>query len=114
MQPTDQCFPRELLTQSIEERLAYFERIIVAHPRLVEVRDALIQILESPNRPLVIGVVGPTGVGKSAMRTLIEKYILEGALRELERNPGCIPVAGMLTIAPEYGAFCRRQIHFGR
>ena len=62
---TSTYFPQQLLTQSIEERVAYFENKIIAHPKL---SDLYREILETINHPVDVSLLmiyGPTGVGKT-------------------------------------------------
>ena len=102
---TQDGFPRELLSQPIEARLAYFESKIVAHPRLKEVHNALVRAIRQPAGASLILVFGPTGVGKTTLRLRVEKQLIEEALSDLEEDRGRIPVVGMEAVAPESGNF---------
>jgi hypothetical protein len=57
-------FPPELLNQPWTARVEHFRAYTMAHPCLVEARDALVNaIREVPPNSLIL-VLGPTGVGK--------------------------------------------------
>src|SRR5260370_39330486 len=98
-----QSFPRELLEQSKEERLAYFKAYTVAHPHLSQADDAVWNAIREPARKLVIFVFGPTGVGKTTLLEHIEKRLLEQALSRMQDNQSHLPVARLNAIA----ASCR-------
>jgi flagellar biosynthesis GTPase FlhF len=63
-------FPRELLTQPWTARLEYFKDYTMAHPRLVQARDALLSVIQGVAPNSLILVLGPTGVGKTTLPTL--------------------------------------------
>ncbi len=98
-------FPQSLLTASTTERLKYFEQKIVAHPRLKEVYQALLEAIEQPTGGSLIFVFGPTGVGKTTLRLRVEQQLIEVALAKLSQDPSRIPVVGIEAIAPESGQF---------
>lgn len=102
---TPSYFPQSLLTGSAMERLKYFEQKIVAHPRLKEVYEALLQAIALPTSGSLIFVFGPTGVGKTTLRLRVEQQLTEAALTTLTQDPSRIPVAGIEAIAPESGQF---------
>ncbi|MBC8450392.1 MAG: ATP-binding protein, partial [Chloroflexi bacterium] len=103
--PTQDVFSRELLSQPIEARLAYFRDKIIAHPRLMEAHSALINAIRRPAGASLILVFGPTGVGKTTLRLRVEKQLIEEALSDLEEDRGRIPVVGMEAVAPGSGNF---------
>ena len=111
MDTAQEGFPRELLEQPKEARLAYFLAKVVAHPRLKEVHLALMNAIQQPNGVLLILVLGPTGVGKTTLRLRIEKQLWEEALPELEQDQGRVPVVGIEAIAPESGNFHWRDYY---
>lgn len=98
-------FPRELLEQSVDARLRYFETKIVAHQRLKEVYAALLHALRYPAGASLILVFGPTGVGKTTLRQRIEKQLMEDAACDPTSNPGHIPVVAMEAASPDSGNF---------
>lgn len=53
----------------------------------------------------VIFIYGPTGVGKTTLRLLIEKWLIETALPELETDPGRLPVASVEAVVQKSGLF---------
>lgn len=100
-----QQFPPSLLTQSPEDRLAYFDNYTMAHPRLDEAFNLLKLLVNQSGESRVIFIYGPTGVGKTTLRLLIEKWLIESTLEELETNPGCIPVASVEAVIQKSGLF---------
>ena len=98
-------FPLELLNRPIAERLAYFEKFTVAHPKLREVYEVLMRTISEPAGASFIFVYGASGVGKTTLRKRVEQKILEQALPDLETDRGRIPVVGIEAVAPESRSF---------
>jgi DNA polymerase III delta prime subunit len=98
---TSTYFPQSLLTQSIEDRLAYFEDKIIAHPKLSELYRQILDTIHHPVDVSLLMVYGPTGVGKTTLRKRLQRELMAAAQAEPERNPGHIPVAGMEVALPE-------------
>jgi hypothetical protein len=108
---TPSSFPRELLSEPIEIQIQYCENKVIAHPRLMETHNTLMQAVHQPAGAGLILVYGPTGVGKTTLRMGIQKQLLEESRPDMERNPGHIPVVGMEVIAPESGTFNWRDYY---
>lgn len=102
---TAEGFPRELLSEPVSARLAYFAGKVVAHPRLKEAHGALMSALRRPGGASLILVFGPTGVGKTTLRLRVERQLIEESLPELEKDPGRLPVVALEAVAPESGQF---------
>jgi energy-coupling factor transporter ATP-binding protein EcfA2 len=79
----------------------------------VEAKDALMNAIRGAESNSLIFVFGPTGVGKTTLRTRIEKLIVSESLEELHADPGRIPVVSVEAIAPESGSFNWRD-HYKR
>lgn len=82
-----------------------FVKLIVGHTKLMTLRTALRDALVAEQRPLILGVVGPTGVGKSLLLRLLEQDLTDHWLAEMHRDPSLIPVASICVPAPEFGSF---------
>src|SRR6266849_242252 len=104
-------FPRELLERSIEERLHYFDKVVIAHQILKQTYDDLLHAIRHPASASVILVFGPTGVGKTTLRQQIERQLIKDALANLDANPGHIPVVGMEAVSPDSGNFNWRDYY---
>jgi hypothetical protein len=113
MGSTPAGFPRELLNQPWSARIHHFQAYTMAHPRLVTVRDALLNAIhEVPSNSLIL-VLGPTGVGKTTLRAKVEQLLTAELLPMLEVDRGRLPVVSVECIAPESGSFSWRE-HFRR
>ena len=97
-------FPLELLNRPATERLAYFEAYTVAHPRLKEVHESLMRIIQEPAGASLIFVYGPSGVGKTTLWLRVEQKLIEGFLSQ-EIDQGRIPIVGIEAVAPDSRSF---------
>jgi hypothetical protein len=102
---TNRQFPLELLQQSKEARLDYYEKYTMAHPHLDEALDMLKPIIRHSGESRVIFIFGPTGVGKTKLRLLAEKWVIEEVFAALETDRGCIPVGSVEVVLPKSGLF---------
>lgn len=100
-----QSFPRELLEQSKEERLAYFKAYTLAHPHLSQADTAVWDAIREPAGKLLIFVFGPTGVGKTTLLEHIEKRLMEQALSRMREDHGHLPVVRLNAMAPSARQF---------
>jgi hypothetical protein len=103
-------FPPELLEQSVEARLDYFEeRCLIEHPRLLEALELIIQAICSPGegasnrRPgTMVLVIGPSRVGKTTLIHLLEERLLARVKAQMQQDQSFIPFASIT--APEAGS----------
>ncbi len=98
-------FPTALLTQSTTEKLLYFDNYTMAHPRLEEAFNFLKLAVSNSSESRIIFIYGPTGVGKTTLRLLIEKWLVESNLPQLEIDPGCLPFASVEAVVQKSGIF---------
>ncbi|GBE93913.1 ATP-binding protein [Nostoc cycadae] len=98
-------FPPILLEKAPEERLNYFLSYTVAHPRLIEATDMVMNTIEEPAGASFIFVYGPSGIGKTTMRLRIEQALINQALPELKTDRGHIPVVGVEALGTESTQF---------
>jgi energy-coupling factor transporter ATP-binding protein EcfA2 len=109
----NQGFPPELLTQSIQERLDYFKAPdrTVKHRNLElaykQVRRAILQ----PAGASIILVIGPSGVGKSTLLSLVKNNILKESSAQMELDPGWIPIVCVEAVAPGNNTFRWRSFY---
>ncbi len=98
-------FPTALLTQSTTEKLLYFDNYTMAHPRLEEAFNFLKLAVSNSSESRIIFIYGPTGVGKTTLRLLIEKWLVESNLPQFEIDPGCLPFASVEAVVQKSGIF---------
>lgn len=96
-----------------ESRLDHFRVYTVAHPRLLKVKDALMNAINGAEPNSLIFVFGPTGVGKTTLRLKAEQLITTELLNELHEDRMRIPVVSVEATAPESGSFNWRD-HYKR
>ena len=96
-----------------ELRLDRFRSFTVAHPRLVEAKETLINAIRGAEPNSLIFVFGPTGVGKTTLRLKTEQLITAELLSELHEDLTRIPVVSVEAVAPESGSFNWRD-HYKR
>lgn len=87
--------------------LEHFRSYTVAHPRLVEAKETLMNAIKGAEPNSLIFVFGPTGVGKTTLRLKIEQLIASELLRELREDLTRVPVVSVEAVAPESGSFKR-------
>jgi hypothetical protein len=107
----DNTFPPLLLEAPPRERYEYFRNWRVIHPKLVQAKESLWHALRYAGDHRVIHLFGCTGVGKTTLRLWIEKLLAETLRSEMERDPDCIPVASVVTPAPDQGPFSWRDVY---
>lgn len=99
-------FPRELLEQANENRLAYFEAYTIAHPKLKDATQQTIRFIGHHSaKASCITVFGPTGIGKTTLLQKVEQLLINKVLQDLQTDRGCIPVVMVEAIASESGNF---------
>ena len=106
-------FPPEVLAQSVETRLEYFEdRCLIEHPRLLEALETTIQAICSPGegagrrRPgTMVLVIGPSRVGKTTLIHLLEERLLARAKAQMQHDQSFIPFASITATEPGSGRF---------
>lgn len=70
-------FPESLLLSSKDERIEYFENILTDHSIFIDCLADLKSVLFKRKKYQVINVFGPTGVGKTELARIVEKYAFE-------------------------------------
>src|SRR3989442_608446 len=96
-----------------ELRLDRFRSFTVAHPRLVEAKETLMNAIRGAEPNSLIFVFGPTGVGKTTLRLKTEQLIAAGMLNALREDGSRTPVVSVEAVAPESGSFNWRD-HYKR
>jgi energy-coupling factor transporter ATP-binding protein EcfA2 len=93
--------------------LEEFRSFTMAHPRLIEARDELLEAIEGAAPGTLILVLGPTGVGKTTLIRKVQQCLTEKLMPDLESDVGRLPFVGVEAIAPDSGSFNWRD-HFRR
>lgn len=63
----DDKFPEDFLSQSVNQRITYFQNKTVHHPKLLQAYERLETCLIQPAGVAIILLLGPTGVGKTTL-----------------------------------------------
>ncbi len=112
MQKEPNRFPRELLSQPWSARHAYFrDYCTVRHPKLMETFAELDHFVRRPSERRIFGLVGPTGAGKTKLKVMLVKAIIERLIPELTADPGRVPIATFNIWGPEVDAFSWRDFY---
>src|SRR6266542_3449878 len=106
-------FPALLLNAPWPARLRHFQDFTVAHPRLVDAKERLLAAIRECAPNSVILVLGPTGVGKTTLRSRVEQLLTAELLAALQTDPARLPVVSVEAVAPPSGNFNWRD-HFRR
>jgi energy-coupling factor transporter ATP-binding protein EcfA2 len=93
--------------------LGHFRGCTIAHPRLVEAKDELMNAIVGAETNSLVFVFGPTGVGKTTLLQKAEQVITAGLLTDLQEDRERIPVVSVEAVAPESGNFNWRD-HYKR
>jgi hypothetical protein len=84
-------FDSNLLEQSKRQRLAAFKLARVDHPKLIACVEAVLQQLQAGSKRNIVGILGPTGVGKTELLLSLCRRINAMYADEMKRDPGFIP-----------------------
>ena len=90
----DSHFDPNLLSRPWKERLQFFNSYTAKHKRLQEVDKRIMAILNEPTGAGFMFIVGPTGIGKTTVRKVIYKRVIDQAREEMLADPGYLPIAG--------------------
>ncbi len=77
----------------------------MAHPKLEEAFSFLKLVVSNSGESRVIFIYGSTGVGKTTLRLLIEKWLIESSLPELETDSCRLPFASVEAVVQKSGLF---------
>jgi putative ribosome biogenesis GTPase RsgA len=81
---------------------AQFHRdCIIAHPNLVAAVERLMELIRSPRRSAIVILMGPTGVGKSTLRRILENALIEEMRAELDEDRSRLPFISVTATASE-------------
>jgi energy-coupling factor transporter ATP-binding protein EcfA2 len=95
------------------ESLQRFRLFTMAHPRLSEAKDELLEAIEGAAPGSLVLVLGPTGVGKTTLIKKVRMCLADRLAPQLESDIGRLPFVTVEAIAPDNGNFNWRD-HFRR
>lgn len=105
-------FPRDILKESVRERVEFFRTKVIGHPYIKEVRDEILWAIEDSTPGSLIICCGPPGVGKTTVMKEIVVELTKRRLTELEQDPGLLAVASLHLMAPQTGNFDWKKHYF--
>lgn len=98
-------FPIEILEASKQERKDYFKSKFFSHPKFEKVLKDTLECIYQVKDESFISIYGPSGVGKSLFSRRLYDKLFEIAKEEGQIKVGTIPVAHIITRAPNAGKF---------
>ena len=75
----------------------------MAHPRLMEAKNELMEAIEGAAPGSLVLVLGPPGVGKTTLIRKVQQCLTEKLMPQLESDVGRLPFVSMEAIAPDTG-----------
>ncbi len=100
-------FPRALLRQPVQARLAYFTTYTIGHAHIQQALNAVLDRISRPRDTWtpVVQVIGPAGVGKTTLVRAVERELARRLRGTLQADPGRLPFASISSEVPESGSF---------
>lgn len=91
--PDQPHFDPALLSRPWKERMQSFNSYTAKHKRLKEADKQITAALNEPAGAGFMFIVGPTGIGKTTVRNVIYRRVINQAREEMLADPGYLPIA---------------------
>lgn len=98
-------FDPTLLSAPLADRKAAFARVRLRHQMLDDVVSSALHFLQSDSDRNIIAILGPSGVGKTALLRSLERRILADYLARMKSDASFIPCAYIELAAPTGNAY---------
>lgn len=97
-------FEEDLLNNTKEERIKFFENFTVSHPIMKETLKELLEEIYGGSQNIIM-VVGPSGVGKSRLFYATLRAVIKDMEEEMKEDKSIIPITGLELPNPDLGKF---------
>lgn len=102
----------QALRLSANDKRAYFNATCISHPRIESAMDE-VQTMALPGSGIsIVFLIGPTGVGKTALIRCLRKRYLKEYQSEIEADPGFIPFAALEAPGSGERKFAWRELYW--
>ncbi len=89
----------------VEQRMAEFRSKRIAHRIVKEVRRHLFDRLLTTEKELVLALIGPSGVGKTATRRAVQEMLIQHYQQQMIDDPGFVPFLTVTAVTGLGGDF---------
>jgi len=95
----------------VMKRLEHFRNFTMAHPRLIQARDELLDAIDGAAPGSLVFMLGPTGVGKTTLRMKVEGQLVHQMAPAMAADPGRLPFVSVEVVPPDTGRFRWRDYY---
>ena len=95
----------------VMKRLEHFRNFTMAHPRLIQARDELLDAIDGAAPGSLVFMLGPTGVGKTTLRMKVAGQLVHQMAPAMAADPGRLPFVSVEVVPPDTGRFRWRDYY---